>query len=67
MTEEQKKQFNHMHEALRVIAEVYDSSENILEGSQSELIDDPEEALSMAYDNLQATAKNAIRGIQKLS
>lgn len=58
-----QEQAESMYRALRRIAERYDSPEGIRESSQDTYGLEYEEALEMAYDNIQAEAAHAIKGI----
>jgi len=54
-----------LFDALKRISKDFDSSERILKGSQDHTGLDPMDALQMAYDNLQATAAIAIKGMRR--
>ena len=58
--------FNKMHEALRKIAKSYMNSEQIKKDSGPQFGLDYDEALEMAYDNIQNEARIAIKGIRKI-
>lgn len=66
MTPLQIKQFNKMYDALLCIAVEYDEAQAILDGSQSYCGLDSDEALQMAYENMQTEAKMAIKDIERI-
>jgi hypothetical protein len=57
------EQQQRMFDALRHIAKDYRSAESILRKPDFGL--DSEECLSMAYENIQSTAKAAIKGVRR--
>ncbi len=65
MNEEQKKQFNQMRTALIRIHNEYLSSDELRETHEN-LGLDYEEALEMAYDNIQTDAFNSVNGINPM-
>lgn len=65
MTDKQKQQFNSMHEALRRITK-YDSVERLRNESENDYGLEFEEAIEMAYENMQNEAVAAIHGIRKI-
>ena len=67
LTEKQIQQFNLMYEALRIIAKEYLPSEK-LKGKYAERNGlSNEESIEYAYDNVQETAKRALKGIKKIA
>lgn len=67
MTAKQKENYNRMLYALREIA-AYQSSERLQNNSWDDWgLEDGSEALEMAYDNIQETAKRACKGIRVLT
>jgi hypothetical protein len=52
-----------LYDALKTISQ-FDSPERVMAGSEAMGLD-PSEALEMAYDNVLAEAKSAIRGIRR--
>lgn len=63
MTSKEAIQFKQMHHALKRIA-AYDSSDRLRRSSQKDWGVDFEEAIEMAYENVQQEAKNGLRGIR---
>ena len=64
LTIEQK--YNRMYGALKQIARVYQTREQLYKASEKEYGLQYEEALERAYDNIQQTAREAIRGIKPI-
>src|ERR1044072_1113919 len=54
-----------MFVALETIAKNYETSSELRKSSKNNYGLDYEEALEMAYDNIQSTAKSAIKGIKR--
>lgn len=64
ITKKKQEQFNRMYEALKEISENY-YPVNVLQSiSESKYGVEPDEAVEMAYENMQDEAKRAIRGIK---
>lgn len=59
MTEKQKKQFNTMLNALKNIYKWYDTSEKVIKNAEKNYGLSWQEALEMAYDNIQQEARLA--------
>lgn len=64
MTPKQKEQFNQMRNALRRIANDYMTPAQIERDKEAGL--DYEEYLEYAYENIQAEAKRACKGVRAL-
>lgn len=64
MTEKQKAQFNTMRETLKRIASGYKTTNQIRRSAEREYGLDFEEALEMAYENVQMEARNACKGVR---
>jgi hypothetical protein len=58
------KQQQRIYDALRCIARDYEKSDKLIAHAQERYGLDPIEALQMAYDNIQQTAKDALKGIR---
>jgi len=54
-----------LYEALRKIAKDFQTAEQVKRTAQRSLGLEPEEALEMAYENMQGVAKSAIKGIRR--
>jgi len=63
MTEKQKKNYNKMRETLKRIRD-YNSPEKLRRESEKDFGLGFEEALEMAYENIQAEATGAIKGVR---
>lgn len=66
MTPTQAKQFNQMLLALRGIAKGYMTPEKLRKNCEKECGLDYEEALEMAYENIQSTAATYSKGIKEI-
>lgn len=66
MTTEEKLQFNRMHATLHRIANDYSTSEELREESEEDFGLEFEEAIEMAYDNIQTDALFAIQGVNHI-
>ena len=66
MTDTQLKQFNRMHNALKLIAKGYKTPDQLRRSSEKEYGLDYEEALGYSYENIQETAKQAIKGVRHI-
>ena len=66
MTKKQAEQFNQMLSTLKRISKHYESSSKIRRTSQKDYALEYEEALEYAYDNIQADAKDACKGIKPI-
>lgn len=66
ITENQKRQFNLMRLTLLKIARHYQTVEQLKIHSKREYGLDFEEALEMAYENLQNDAAHAVKGVQEI-
>lgn len=66
MTKKREEQFNRMLAALRKIANDYQTPEQIRKGSKDSWGLDADEALEMAYENLQNEAKSAAKNIRPI-
>ena len=66
ITEKQKEQFNSMLFALRQISKQYQTPEQLRRNAEKEYGLDYAEALEMSYENIQSSAKSAIKGIKFL-
>lgn len=65
MTPNQLSQFNRMRDALLQIAGGYQTPEEIRKSCEVDYGLDFEEAIEMAYSNIQATAAGAVRGVRE--
>ena len=65
MTPKQKENYNKMVKTLRTITQ-FQSPEKMQQDSMKDWGLDYEECLEMAYDNIQAIAKENVKGIQLL-
>lgn len=59
------KQQQNMYDALRQIAKGFERSERVMKNADKDYGLSPIEALEMAYDNIQQTAKQAIKGLRR--
>jgi len=66
ITEKQQVQFNRMLEALTAIHKSYESTEKLRRNSEKNWGLDFEEAIEMAYENIQLLAKTASKGVKFL-
>ena len=66
MTKKQIEQFNRMRQALIKISKGYSSPAALRRDSDKEYGLDFEEALEMAYENIQSEAATAVRGIKEV-
>lgn len=66
MTPKQARQFNNMLRVLRKIAKVYQTPAQLRKNSHQQYGLDYEEALEMAYENLQSEAALASKSIQEI-
>lgn len=66
MTSKQKENYNRMRAVLIQIWKHYQSPDQLRRNSGKEYGLDYEEALEMAYENMQQTAKEAVRGVRGL-
>ena len=67
ITEKQVQQFNQMRNALIKISKGYQTTKQLKKGSETEYGLDYEEALEMAYENIQADAALNVKGIKYLA
>lgn len=67
MTHKQKKQFNQMYYTLLQISKSYQTPSQLKKNSRNQYGLDYEEALEMAYENIQLSAKAAIKGIKEVT
>lgn len=65
MTDKQIDQFNYMVETLKIITK-YDKPDKIRKNAQKDYGLDYEEALEMAYENIQGEAAFSIRNIRPI-
>lgn len=65
MTKKQIENYNLMREALLEI-KAYDSTEKLRKDSERDWGLEFEEVLEMAYDNIQATAAFAVKGVRAI-
>ena len=66
MTEAQRRKYNEMAAALRTIARHYQTPDQLRKEYRSPLGPHPAEALEMAYDNIQALASRAVKGVREI-
>jgi uncharacterized protein (UPF0147 family) len=66
MTTKEQIKFNRMLAALKRISKDYQTPQQLRKSSSGEYGLDYEEALEMAYENIQGEAKAAIKGIKPL-
>lgn len=64
MTPKQKEQFNRMRETLKRIAKNYQTPDYLRRMSERQYGLDYEEALEMAYENIQSEAAAVIKGVR---
>lgn len=64
MTPKQKEQFNRMRETLKRIAKNYQTPDQLRRMSERQYGLDYEEALEMAYENIQSEAAAVINGVR---
>ncbi|MDP1891483.1 MAG: hypothetical protein Q8K55_11385 [Gemmatimonadaceae bacterium] len=62
MTKTQRAQFNRMRSALVRIAEAYQSPDKLRRHAERQYGVSANEALEMAYENIQAEARRAVKG-----
>lgn len=65
MTDKEKVRWNIMHAALTTIWRRYKTPDQIRSSKAKYSFDDPEEEIAMAYENIQAEAENAVKGVRK--
>lgn len=65
MTPKQQRQFNQMHAALKRIA-AYQSPDALTRTALKRYGLNPDEAVSYAYQNIQAEARAGIRGVRPI-
>lgn len=66
MNNKQAIKYNQMLGALKTIANSYQTTNQLRKSSKGKFGLDYEEALEMAYENIQNVAKMAIRGLQRI-
>lgn len=66
MTTKQMQQFNKMREVLLKIAKRYQSPDRLRKNSEKDYGLDYEEALEMAYENIQTDAARVVKGIKEI-
>lgn len=66
ITERQAEQFNIMLGTLKIIAKEYETPEKLRKDSEKKYGLDFEEAIEMAYENIQNEAKKTIKGIKPI-
>jgi RecB family exonuclease len=66
MTKKQQYQFNQMLDALREIANQFETPEQLRMSSEKKYGLDYEEAIEMSYENILNTARDAIKGIRSI-
>lgn len=64
ITEKQFNDFKVMHIALKAIATDYQTPDQLQRNSEKQIGLEYEEALEMSYENIQSTAKAAIKGVK---
>lgn len=67
MNAKQAKQFNQMLAALKIINNGYQTTSQLRKNVEKQYGLDYEEVLEMAYENIQAMAKQACKGIAPIS
>lgn len=67
ITQKQAQQFNFMRAALTQIANYYQTPSQIRKDSKKDYGLDFEEAIEMAYENIQILAKQSIRGVKPIN
>lgn len=66
ITAKQVQQFNKMRTALLTISKDYQTPAQLRKGSENQYGLDYGEAIEMSYENIQATAKGAVKGIREI-
>lgn len=66
ITENQKAQFNRMRSALLIISREYKSTDQLRRESEKQYGLEYEEALEMAFENIQGEAEFAVKGVKAL-
>lgn len=66
MTKAQRTQFNRMRYVLRKISRMYQKPQQMKKHSETDWGVDYEEALEMAYENIQQEAAKAVSGIKEI-
>lgn len=64
MSNKQQEQFNRMLAALKTISQDYQTPDQLRKNSEKMWGVDYEEALEMAYENIQQLAKDASKGVR---
>lgn len=64
MSDKQKQQFNSMLYALKTIAKDYSTPKQLRKSSEKDFGIDYEEALEMAYENIQILAQKVTKGVK---
>ena len=67
ITEKQREQFNKMIVALKTIGNEYKTPTQLRRNSQNDWGLDFDEAIEMAYENMQVTAKSACKGVKYIT
>lgn len=67
MTKKQKEQFNQMRAALIVISKEYETPVQLCKSSKKKYGLSYLETIEMAYENIQDTAKQAVKGIKAIT
>jgi S-ribosylhomocysteine lyase LuxS involved in autoinducer biosynthesis len=63
LTLKQKQQVRTMFNTLKKIVKEYQTADQIVRNSEKQCGLDPQEALEMSYENIQAEAKQAIKSV----
>jgi len=63
-TPKQKEQFNRMRATLKKIAKGYQTPDQIRRGAEKQYGLDADEAVGYAYENIQADAASAVKGVR---
>lgn len=66
MTKKQQLQFNTMYLTLRRISKVYQTPDRLRRNSEKQYGLEYEEALEMAYENIQNDASFAVKGVRPI-
>lgn len=66
MTNKQIENYNRMRHALKMIAKDFGTTEWLQGNSEKEYGLEYEEALEMAYDNIQDVARQAVHGVREI-
>ena len=66
MTDKQKEKFNKLYDALKRISKVYETPNQLKRSCGNYYGLEYQEALEMAYENIQGEAKLAIKGIRRI-